>query len=204
MINRSKVGYLGGTFDPPHLGHAILAGEALCQLGLDEVMWLITPDPPHKLGREITPVRTRLEMLRLVTSRYDRFSISEVDLERDPPYYAADTVEILKNQQPGMELVYIIGEDSLDDLPKWYQPERFLAAIDQLAVAPRPGFNANLDALDKKLTGLQAKTVYLANVMVEISSSLIRARIGQRSHFQHFLAQEVAEYIEKYSLYQDE
>lgn len=197
-----RIGYLGGTFDPPHLGHEMLAREAFCQLGLDAVMWLITPDPPHKTARKISPVHFRLDMLRLVTARYDEFLISEVDLERLPPYYAADTVEILKDQQPGVDLVYIIGEDSLVDLPDWYDPERFLASIDQLAVAPRPGSRSDLDKLDTALPGLKDKTVFLDEIMVEISSRLIQQRIKKGMAYDHFLVREIADYIRKNRLYQ--
>lgn len=201
MSNFQRIGCFGGTFDPPHLGHEILAREAYYQIGLDAVMWLITPDPPHKTEREITPAKHRLQMLRLVTDRYDEFLISEVDLQRSPPYYAADTAEIIKSRQPGVELVYIIGEDSLEDLPNWYQPDRFLDTIDRLAVAPRPGFNSDLAALEEELPGLKAKTVFLANVMVEISSSLIRKRSNEGNQYDHFLIHEVADYIERNHLY---
>lgn len=195
------IGYFGGTFDPPHLGHEMLAGEALFQLSLDAVMWLITPDPPHKIEREITPVQSRLDMLKIVTDRYDEFAISEVDLQRSSPYYAADTVEIIKKQHSEVELVYIIGEDSLQDLPDWYQPERFLSTIDHLAVAPRPGINSDLTALDLKLPGLKEKTVFLTGIMVEISSSLIRERIKEGAPYDHFLFQGVADYIKSNHLY---
>lgn len=201
MKDSQKIGYFGGTFDPPHLGHVILAREALYQLNLDAVMWLITPDPPHKIDREITPLQHRLEMLELVTDRYEEFSISEIDLQRTPPYYAADTAEIIKTQKPGVDLVYIIGEDSLEDLPGWYQPNRLLNTIDLLAVSPRPGFNPDLAALEKELPGLIRKTVFLANVMVEISSSIIRKRVREGNHYDHFLIREVADYIYSNHLY---
>lgn len=201
MSFRQSFGYLGGTFDPPHLGHEMLAREALNQLNLDAVMWLITPDPPHKTDREITPVTSRLDMVNLVANRNEKFSISEVDLQRPPPHFAVDTVEIIKGQYPDLELVYIIGEDSLRDLPGWYQPERFLAAIDHLAVAPRPGFRTDREALDGKLAGLKEKTTYLSDIMVEISSSLIRERIRSGGEYDHFLADDVAEYILKHHLY---
>lgn len=201
MNEHQKIGYFGGTFDPPHLGHELLAREVFCQLGLDAVMWLITPDPPHKTDQKITPLPYRLDMLRLVTDRYEEFQISKVDLERSPPYYAADTVELIKKEQPAADLVYIIGEDSLEDLPDWHQPTRFLAAVDQLAVAPRPGSNANLLSLDKQLPGLREKTVYLEDIAVEISSSLIRSRIKTGIVYNHFLIPEVAAYIEEKQLY---
>ena len=201
MREISTIGYFGGTFDPPHLGHEILAREAFYQLSLDAVIWLITPDPPHKINREITPVQSRLDMLKIVTDRYDEFSISEVDLQRSPPYYAADTVEIIKKQQSETEIVFIIGEDSLQDLPGWYQPERLLTTIDQLAVVPRPGFKSDLAALDVILPGLKEKTVFLSEILVEISSSLIRERIKEGALYNHFLFQGVAEYIESNHLY---
>ncbi len=201
MRDLNRVGYFGGTFDPPHLGHVLVAREAFFQLGLDAILWLITPDPPHKTEREITPTSHRLDMLELITGKYDEFMVSKVDLERSPPYYAADTVEIIKRQKPDAELIYIIGEDSLRDLPNWHQPERFLTSIDQLGVAPRPGFQPDLAVLNKEIPGLMDKTVYLIDIMVEISSSLIRKRIKEGNPYDHFLSQEVANYIEKNRLY---
>ena len=198
-----RLGYFGGTFDPPHLGHEMLAMEAYYQLNLDAVFWLLTPDPPHKAERKITPVDARAAMVRLVTNRYEEFHLSELDLKRSPPYYAADTVEIIKEEQPDLDLVYIIGEDSLHDLPVWHDPERFLTAIDQLAVAPRPGFNSDLASISKILPGIEKKTVFLSGIMVEISSSLIRERIGQGYHCKHFLDESVAAYIMNTHLYPD-
>jgi len=201
MRDVMRIGYFGGTFDPPHLGHEILAMETICQLKLDSVKWLITPDPPHKSDREIISIDSRLEMLKLVTSKYDEFSISTVDLERSPPYYAADTARIIKEQRPDDELVYIIGEDSLRDLPGWYKPEALLAHIDQLAVAPRPGFETKLDELEDKLPGLSDKTVFLSGISMEISSSLIRRRILDGTRYEHFLSQEIVMYIRENGLY---
>lgn len=202
MTVSKRIGYLGGTFDPPHLGHEMLAGEALCQLQLDEVRWLITPDPPHKNAQELTPIESRLDMVQLVLTRHQDFYLCEVDLQRPSPYFAADTVELIKEQEPDSELVYIIGEDSLRDLPEWHQPDRFLAAIDLLAVAPRPGFQTDLGSLEGKLPGLKAKVAPLTEIMVEISSSLIRERIRRGQEYGHFLADDVTSYIKRNHLYQ--
>jgi len=202
MSDIQSVAYFGGTFDPPHLGHEIVAREAGVQLGLDAVSWLITPDPPHKNDREITPIESRLALLDLITARYEHFLVSRLELERPPPYYAADTVEILKREEPEMKLTYIIGEDSLLDLPDWHQPARFISAIDRLAVATRPGIETDLEALEGKIPGLKEKTVFLSGVMVEISSSLIRQRIRAGAPYDHFLRSEVAAYIREHALYQ--
>lgn len=202
MKEFQRVGYIGGTFDPPHLGHEIIAREAFLQLELDAVKWLITPDPPHKKDRSITPVQYRLDMLAIATARYDEFYTSSIDLERSPPYYAAETVGIIKKTKPHLKLIYIIGEDSLRDLPGWHEPELFLATIDKLAVAPRPGFNTDLDVLDQELPGLKDKVVFLDQVMVEISSSLIRKRIKEGIPYDHFLLPDVAALIKTNGLYQ--
>ena len=202
MTGIMRIGYLGGTFDPPHLGHEKLAREALFQLELDLVRWLITPDPPHKADLKLAPVSTRLEMVQLVIDRQEAFELSEVDLRRSPPYYAADTVEIIKQEHPDSDLVYIIGEDSLGDLPEWHQPGRFLGGIDQLPVAPRPGYQVDLPSLELKLPGLASKLTYLTDIRVEISSSLIRERIYKGEDFDHYLAEDVAAYIRNNHLYQ--
>jgi nicotinate-nucleotide adenylyltransferase len=196
-----RVGYFGGTFDPPHLGHEILAREASYQLGLNHLYWLLTPDPPHKYSNQITAADDRLEMLGLVVERYQGFEISHLDLDRPAPHYASDTVEIIKKKNPEIELIYIIGEDSLRDLPDWYEPQRFLAAVDILAVAPRLGINTDLDHLDGILPGISSKTRFLKGVMVEISSSLIRQRSQEGGPFRHFLTREVGDYLEDKPLY---
>ena len=204
MSEFRRIGYLGGTFDPPHLGHLKLAGEALTQLDLNVVKWLITPRSPHKTDREISPTQTRLSMLELVLEKFDEFTISTIDLNRDPPYYAVDTVEIIKKENPEEELVYIIGEDSLVDLPSWYQPERFLAELDQLAVAPRPGYKTDLDLMEVEFPGLKEKTVFLTGFLMDISSSMIREKVKQGDDYQEYLTREVAAYIVENQLYRQD
>ena len=196
-----KIGYFGGTFDPPHLGHIILATEAFYQLGLDSLHWILTPFPPHKSTLPITPVDHRLEMLKMVVNQHPSFEISRVDLDRDPPHYAADTVEILRGEQSSAELIYIIGEDSLEDLPKWHEPEKFLKIIDQLLVAPRPQVETNLTELSRFLPGVKEKTNFLSGTMLQISSSFIRNRIRTGGPVKHLLTPEVYLYLEQNNLY---
>lgn len=200
-MKKDRVGYFGGTFDPPHLGHIILANEAKHYLGLDEFRWIITPEPPHKKDRIITPVKYRLEMLKLVVADQGMFEISGVDIQRDSPHYAADTVEILKNEHPLEELVYIIGEDSLKDLPDWHETSRFLSTIDQLAVAPRPEVSIDLNQLERLMPDLSDKLIFIPDVMIEISSRVIRERVRDGAPFEHYLIDSVAEYIKKNQLY---
>jgi nicotinate-nucleotide adenylyltransferase len=203
-MTAERVGYLGGTFDPPHLGHLILAGEAAFQLKLDRVEWILTPDPPHKQNRPVTPVDSRLEMLNIMLKDYSQFSICRVDLDRDPPHYAVDTVELLKKQNPKQELLYIIGEDSLIDLPEWVKPGLFLSYVDWLAVAPRPEIDSDLPALEQLIPGLSAKIINLSGVMIQISSSVIRERIKNNQPFRYYLQEEIADFIINTGLYRSQ
>ena len=201
MKTPQRIGYFGGTFDPPHLGHLVLAVEACHQLKLDSLEWILTPDPPHKTNHKITPVGIRLEMLKLITDARKQFQISLIDIDRDPPHYAADTVEMLKEENPDDDLVYIIGEDSLQDLPNWHEPVRFLTAVDTLAIAPRPGISTDLAELERVLPVLVGKTTLIDNVKIEIASSIIRSRIKKLEPYEHFLPDAVAVYINLHQLY---
>ncbi len=108
-----KLGIFGGTFDPPHLGHLILAAEAQSQLALDSVLWVLTADPPHKSGQAISAWPTRLELLQAATRQDQGFTISRVDIDRPPPHYAFETVRLLKQEYPQAELFYLMGGDEL-------------------------------------------------------------------------------------------
>jgi nicotinate-nucleotide adenylyltransferase len=197
-----KIGYFGGTFDPPHLGHLILAVEAHHQLELDRLRWILTPDPPHKTNHQVSPVEIRLEMLQLILDTRPEFQISLIDINRDPPHYAADTVELIKKKNPADELVYVIGEDSLQDLPGWHAPDRFIAAVDTLAIAPRPGISTDLEEMERSLPGLAGKTIFLKDVRNEIASSLIKSRIKNFEPYGHLLPEAIADYLKFHQLYQ--
>ena len=196
-----KIGYFGGTFDPPHLGHQILAMEALYQLELDQVQWILTPNPPHKKKQGISSVENRIELLQAAFVKYPKFTLSRIDLDRNPPHYAADTVKLLKEQDSSSSLIYIIGEDSLRDLPNWHAPSRFLECIDQLCVARRPNVSVDLSQLDRALPGIKLKVVFLENFRLEISSSIIRERIISNSPYQHLVAPGVYNYINENHIY---
>ena len=94
-MSREQIGLFGGTFDPPHLGHLILASEAYSQLGLNRLLWILTPDPPHKQDQVITPVEHRLAMVNLAIQDNAKFELSRVELDRPGPHYTLDTVETI-------------------------------------------------------------------------------------------------------------
>jgi nicotinate-nucleotide adenylyltransferase len=196
-----SIGIFGGTFDPPHLGHLILAAEARAQLDLTRLLWVLTPDPPHKQGQSIAPLEQRLEMVRLAIGNDPQFELSNVDLSRPGPHYALDTVKLLAGQNPGAELVYLMGGDSLRDLPTWHRPADFLSACHRIGVMRRPGDAVELDILEKKLPGLTAKVRFVEAPLLDIAAREIRARIAEGRPFRYFLPERVYEYIVNNALF---
>ena len=195
------IGIFGGTFDPPHMGHLILAAEACAQLGLDRLLWVLTPDPPHKQGQSIAPLEHRLEMVRLAIAQDPQFEFSSVELTRPGPQYALDTLQILAGQNPGAKLVYLMGGDSLRDLPTWHLPADFISACDLIGVMHRPGEAIELPTLEKSLPGLRSKVRFVEAPLIEIAAHDIRKRIPEGKPFRYFLPERVYEYINNHKLY---
>lgn len=194
-------GVFGGTFDPPHIGHLILAEELCHELDLDVVHWVLTPKPPHKPDHLISEVEHREKMLQVCLQGHDNFVLSRVDLDRTPPHYAADTVAIFRDRYPEDELVYMIGEDSLRDLPEWVRPQEFLSYIDRLGVLSRPRVETNFRLLEAKISGITGKTRLVSEPLMQVSSSMIRDRIRTGRPYRFFLLPAVMEIIEEHHLY---
>lgn len=195
------IGVFGGTFDPPHNGHLALARHACRELGLDRVLWVLTPKPPHKPGGAIAPVEDRLAMLRLAIAGEPAFEISRVDLDRPPPLFAVDTVRLIHDQYAHARLCYLMGADSLRDLPTWHDPAGFVDACDLIGVMRRPGVAVDLAALDAALPGLAAKVRTFKSPMLPISAHELRSAIGKGSPTQNQLPESVAAYIRRRGLY---
>jgi len=196
-----RVGILGGTFDPPHIGHLVLAAEAQSQLELDRILWVLTPFPPHKAGQEITPIEHRLDMLLAMITDNPGFELSRVDLDRPPPHYALDTVRLLTSSHLRDEMIYLMGGDSLRDLPTWHRPRDFVMACEAIGVMRRPGDEIDLDALETIIPGLTKKVRYIQAPLIDISSSMIRQRIASGQSYRYFLPPEIYQYIRRYRLY---
>jgi nicotinate-nucleotide adenylyltransferase len=197
-----RVGLFGGTFDPPHVGHLILASEAKSQLHLTRVLWTVTPDPPHKQDQTITALEHRLAMVKLAIEDDPSFELSEIELNRPGPHYTIDTVRLLAQQNPEMEIVPIIGGDSLNDLPTWHRPEELLYAAHWVGVMRRPGEETNLQELEHELPGITSKIHYVDAPLLEIASREIRSRAATGKPFRYYLPEPVYEYIEQHHLYQ--
>ncbi len=196
-----RIGIFGGTFDPPHIGHLILAAEALDQLKLDQVLWTLTADPPHKQGQTISVVETRFQLLQAALADNPAFQISQVEMDRPGPHYAVDTVRILQGQYPLAELIYLIGGDSLRDLVTWHTPRTLTALVAGFGVMRRPGADIDLDLLARDIPGITAKVQFIDTPLVEISASQIRQRAAAGQPYRYFLPPQVFTLVKAFDLY---
>lgn len=196
-----RLGVFGGTFDPPHLGHLILAMECRWQLRLDRVLWVLTPIPPHKNDHPVTRLDQRLELVRAAIKSDPGFELSTVEIDRPPPHYAADTLLLLQDRYPSAELAYLMGGDSLNDLPDWHTPQVFVARAAEIGVMRRPGERHALDHLEKALPGLSEKVRFVEAPLLEISSTKIRTRIASGAPYRYYLPESVYELIATRSIY---
>ncbi|MFN3308071.1 MAG: nicotinate-nucleotide adenylyltransferase [Anaerolineales bacterium] len=199
---QNRIGILGGTFDPIHLGHLILAEEALYQLRLDVILFLITPFPPHKTEQEITHLGHRLKMLDLAIESNPYFRVSRVDIDRQPPHYAVDSLEIIRKLSPQSKIFYLMGGDSLRDLPRWHRAEQFVHVCDGIGVMRRRIEGETFTDLFQPFPELQEKVVFLTAPQFDISSREIRNRVSLGLPFRYFLPPSVYAYILSQGLYQ--
>jgi nicotinate-nucleotide adenylyltransferase len=160
-----KLGVFGGTFDPPHLGHLVVAQEVHFRLGLDTVLWVPAAIPPHKTGQAITHGSIRLEMVRAAIEGDDRFQASDIELRRDGPSYTVDTLRQLRDERPDDALFLIVGADQLAELSTWREPEAVLE------LATLVGF-----ARDGVAPAAPEGARIVAVPRLDISSTAVRAR----------------------------
>jgi nicotinate-nucleotide adenylyltransferase len=200
-MSREQIGLFGGTFDPPHLGHLILASEAYAQLELNRLLWILTPEPPHKQDQSVTSIEHRLAMVNLAIEDNPDFELSRVELDRPGPHYTLDTVELIAKQYPEADITPIIGGDSLRDLPTWHRPKELLQACHWVGVMHRPGEQENLEEVERSLPGISSKVHYVDAPLLEIASREIRNRITHGQTYRYYLPPLVYEYIEQNHLY---
>ncbi len=192
-----RLGLFGGTFDPVHYGHLRTVESARAEIGLDRVMMVPNPLPPHKLSESLTPYSYRKEMLRLALAEFPRLELGTVEEETMGPAYTTDTVKRIIASLPKAqhELWLIVGADSLIELPQWKDPEALFRDA-KVAVLPRPGFDLSL-ALPEYI----ARTRVLHTPMLEVSATEIRRRILSGEDLKGLLPQPVLQYILLNGLY---
>ena len=197
-----KLGVLGGTFDPPHIGHLILAEEARLALGLGQVLFVPAGAPWRKAGQELSPREDRLAMVRLAVGDNPHFAVSALEIEREGPSYTAETLAALREKLAAdSEVFFILGQDSLADLPNWWQPQRIIS-LARLAVAARTAWEpAHADALEREVPGISQRLVWLDMPRIDISSTAVRERVRLGVSIRYWVSPGVEEYIRQHGLY---
>jgi len=195
-----RVGILGGTFNPPHLGHLVCAQEAYIRLTLDRVMLIPAHIPPHKAIEDEPGAEHRLELCRLAVQGDARFSVSDIETTRKGASYTVDTLEELRSRAPDNELFLIVGGDIAAGLPEWHQPERVLS-LATLAVAARRGTSAS--AIEDALATLSGgeRTRFFEMPTIGLSSTMIRDRVQAAQPIKYLVPDAVADYIDRHGLY---
>jgi len=195
-----RVGILGGTFNPPHLGHLICAQEAYLQLKLDRVTLIPARIPPHKPVDDEPGPEHRLELCRVAVGNDDRFDVSDVEIMREGPSYTVDTLELLHSREPESELFLIVGGDIAAGLQSWREPERVLS-LATLAVAGRRG--TSRAEVDDALSGISGgeRAEFFQMPTISIASTALRRRVRAGEPIRYYVPDAVVSYIDRHRLY---
>jgi nicotinate-nucleotide adenylyltransferase len=186
-----RVGILGGTFDPIHIGHLIAASSVYEALNLDSIVFMPAGDPWQKRNRELSSGEHRLEMVKLATIDDDRFQASDIEISRSGPTYAIDTVREWKQLHPADELFWIVGSDALSGIPSWHEWEAFVNEVTIVSVN-RIGQSATVDF----------DVVSVEMPEVRISATELRDKFTNKLDTKYLVPQKVSEYISDQGLYQ--
>lgn len=198
-----RLGVFGGTFDPIHLGHLVIAEEARLRLGLDRVIFVPAAVPPHKSGWELAPVEDRLEMVRLATAGHAGFGVDDLELRRPGPSYTADTLEAFACREPGAELFCLLGSDSVLELDTWHDPPRLFRLATFVALL-RPGWPA--ERIEAWLAGRPAgpcpRLLTVRVPALEIAARDLRRRAADGESLRYLVPEPVRAHIVRRGLYQ--
>ena len=197
-----NIGVMGGTFDPIHIGHLVVAEEVTTRLNLAEVLFVPAGQPWLKPDIPVSAAEDRVEMVRLAIANKPHFKLSTMEIERAGPSYTVDTIaELLGRLGAGDELFFILGWDSLAELPKWKEPSRLIKMC-RLVAVPRPGYSApDLNSLEAIIPGLSQRVMLMEKPEVDISASEIRSRVARGLSIHHLVPEPVESYIRQHRLY---
>jgi nicotinate-nucleotide adenylyltransferase len=196
-----RIGILGGTFDPPHIGHLWLATLAADELGLSRVLFVPAAQPPHKRRSSVSHAADRVLMTRLAVADDPLFDVSLVELEREGPSYTVDTVAELAARHPGGELVLLLAADSLAHIDTWREPDRLLE-LSPWAVGPRPGTDMpSRRDLVERFGAAAARITLLGGPALDVSASLIRRRVAAGRSIRYLVPRPVEELILERQMY---
>ncbi len=199
-----KIGIMGGTFDPPHIGHLTMAEFVRKSLNLSEIWFIPTGKIPHKSTKETASAFHRLNMVKLAVEGNDNFFVNDTEVVRDSFSYTFETLEELKGKYPDIEFTFIVGADSLDYMEKWKEPQRIFRCC-KIAAVNRPGISNDKIAEKKKMLGNAYNGVIeIINMPpVDVSSTQIRKMIREGKSVTQFVPEKVIEYIKHNNIYKD-
>ncbi|MBC8351284.1 MAG: nicotinate-nucleotide adenylyltransferase [Planctomycetes bacterium] len=206
-MTHDKLGIFGGSFDPIHYGHLLLAETCREQCRLDRVLLVPAAVPPHKQSRSMTSARDRVEMVRLAIGGHEQLDVSTIEIDRGGVSYTVDTLTALVEQQPGSSMFFLMGADSLKDLPTWREPERLCELAVPLVVrradSPEPDFTAirHLVTL-ARLDEIREHQVEMP--IIELSSTEIRRRVSADQSVRYRTPRAVEKFIETHGLYRSD
>jgi len=201
VAERRRIGVLGGTFDPPHLGHLWLATMAADAIGLDRVLFMPAAQPPHKGGQLVTRATDRLLMTRLAITGDPALALSPIEMERPGPSYTIDSVDELERAHPDAKLFLIMAADSLEQIDTWREPDRLLERIERV-VGPRPGsVLPDRSALEDRFGAAASRIHLLEGPSLDVSSSDLRRRVAAGRVIRYLVASGVEELIVERGLY---
>jgi nicotinate-nucleotide adenylyltransferase len=196
-----RLGLFGGTFDPIHVGHLILAEQCRESCSLDSVWFVVAGAPPHKAGGR-TSVTHRLEMVRIAIAGHPAFAVSEIEASRPGPHYSVETLESVHRDHPDLDLYFLIGADSLFDLPSWREPAR-IAQLATIVVANRPGIDL-VDPTNLPDFGPGShRLLSIAVPPIGIASTDLRRRLAEGRSIRYMVPRGVEAYIEAQGLYRE-
>jgi nicotinate-nucleotide adenylyltransferase len=203
MMGRERVGILGGTFDPIHLGHLAVTQDAAHRLSLDRVLFVPNRIPPHKQRQQVSDVRHRLAMVELGVADNSRFQVSRIELERPGPSYTLDTMRQLKARYgPRADLFFLVGCDALAQLHTWHEPQTLLKEF-KLAIMNRP-IETPIDwsDLEARFPGIGEQVTVVDVPHLLVSGVDIRARVQRGEPIEYYVVPPVRRYIAEHGLYQ--
>jgi nicotinate-nucleotide adenylyltransferase len=198
---RRRIGLLGGTFDPIHLGHLIIASEIFHRMKLDEIRFIVAPRPPHKNGIQASD-DDRISMVNAAIAADPRFVIDLIEFERMGPSYTIDTLRSFRARAPHDDIFFIMGEDSLRDFPTWDAPEG-IVEISRIAVATRPGVSVDLESIFRTIPTARGRISIVATPEVAISSTAIRKRLHEGVPITYLVPSPVEQHIAQHRLYME-
>jgi len=185
-----KVGILGGTFDPPHHGHLLIANEVLFALGLDEIWFMPNQEPPHKRKTAFIKNEDRLNMLKLAIADNEKFKLQPIELEREGPSFTVETMKIIKSKYKDYQFYFVIGADMIEYLPKWHKIDELVRLV-QFVGVDRPEYSHET----------KYPILYVDVPSMEVSSGMIRERLKNGKTVRYLVPDAVIEYIKENHLY---